>query len=142
MVQARVALTFADIVEIDRRMIQSFGGLPFVEPDNCLNGQSLQYILDVINSSMFGQELYPSIPEKAAAAGWTIMAKHVFHDGNKRTGMMVCSLLLSLNDQVLLFGYDDPEAMEVALAVADAEQHVSLEQFTEWVVQRVRERPA
>jgi death on curing protein len=137
MVRASQALTLKEIVEINRRMIQSFGGF-FVPPENFENRGSLEHALEKLDAVLFGQELYPTEAKKAAALGWTIIAGHVFKDGNKRTGMMSCALFLDLNGYQLLKGYNDPEAMEIALLVASGEMNEA--GFTEWVVGRATER--
>lgn len=137
MVRASQALTLKEIVEINRRMIESFGGF-FVPPENFENRGSLEHALEKMDVVLFGQELYPTVPKKAAALGWTIIAGHVFKDGNKRTGMMSCALFLDLNGYQLLKGYDDPEAIAVALRIAS--DGLSEAEFAEWVVVRVSER--
>jgi len=82
-------LTVSEIVEINRRMIQSFGGVFFEGDRNLANSGSLEFVLAEIQGPLFDTELHPSIIEKAAAIGWRIIAGHVFHDGNKRTGKPV-----------------------------------------------------
>jgi death-on-curing protein len=45
-----------------------------------------------------GKDLYPTIFEKAAALGESLIINHPFVDGNKRTGMLaMVSLLLNSN---------------------------------------------
>jgi death-on-curing protein len=93
-------LTVADIVTVNRSMITRFGGF-YVEADQNLgNPGALEYVFEAIQGSLFGQDLYPTLIEKAAVLCWKIIRNHVFHDGNKRTGMEVCRLFLDLN------GYD------------------------------------
>ena len=123
---------------IDRRMLQAYGGSAFVEPGNFLHRGTLEYVLGVIDSTLFGQEMYPSIQEKAAAVGWYIIQGHVFNDGNKRTGMMACAILLDLHGYSLLRERGDPEAEAMALGVA-AGQH-SLQAFTAWVTARTTDQ--
>ncbi len=60
-------LSLAQIIEINRRMLNTFGGL-FVETNgNLLNSAPLHYTLEAIQTPIFGQELYPTLIEKAAA---------------------------------------------------------------------------
>lgn len=66
-----------------------FGGL-FVPPNNCHNRDSLEYALEAVDAVSFGQELYPSLSDKAALLAFKIIKNHVFHDGNKRTAITVC----------------------------------------------------
>jgi death-on-curing protein len=80
-------LTVAEIVEINRRMIESFGGIFFSGDRNLANPGSLEHALEEIQTTLFDQELYPTLFEKAAVIGWRIIAGYIFHDGNKRTGM-------------------------------------------------------
>lgn len=123
-------LTLEQVATINRRMHEAFGGF-FTEPDNFANQSALEYNLNALNAEMFGQELHPTVIDKAAALGWTIITRHVFRDGNKRTGMMACALILDMNGYTLLRGYDDPEAKDVALQVAAGKMELS--EFTAWV---------
>lgn len=44
-----------------------------------------------------GDELYPTIAEKAAALGFSLIQNHPFVDGNKRTGHAAMEAFLVLN---------------------------------------------
>ncbi len=123
-------LRIADIVLVDRRMIDRFGGL-FVGDDNMANPGSLEHVLEEIQGSVFGNELFPGVLEKAAAIGWRIIAGHVFNDGNKRTGMEACRLFLRLNGLRMRV---DRQVVRMTLDVAQG--RVSLEEFTQWVADR------
>ncbi len=68
---------------------------------------------------------------KAAAVGWHIIRSHVFNDGNKRTRMMACTMVLDWGGYRLLCGWLDPEALAVTLSVASGE--MNLAGFTDWV---------
>lgn len=134
----RQTLTLSDIVEIDRQAIQEFGGLFLNADDNLVNPGSLEYILEAVWGSMFGVEPYPTIVEKAAAIGWTIMAKHVFHDGNKRTGMLACQIFLELNGYDMRIALDGPDQEVIAISEGVAKQEISISEFTRWVEQRTK----
>ena len=132
--RARQVITFDEVVHINRRSIQSNGGFAFVPPQNLLNGDSLFYILGILDQSLFGQQLYPSVQAKAAALGWHIIRGHVFNDGNKRTGLLSCAAVLALEGISLMRGDPDAEAVEITLRVADGS--CPIEKFTEWVIAR------
>jgi death on curing protein len=134
--RTRQTLTVADIVEINRRIIAEFGGIFLAGDNNLANPGSLEHALEEIQGSLFGQELYPTIIEKAAVLGWRIIANHVFHDGNKRTGMEVCYLFLRLNDYEMRIARDviDTEIVDMALAIAT--DKVQLDEFARWLEQR------
>lgn len=124
-------LTVDEIVEINREQIREFGGW-FNEMDsNLLNPGSLECVLDEVQGSLFGYELHPSIFEKGAILCWRIIVGHIFHDGNKRTGIEVCRALLELN------GYNmrvDMEVVDMALKIAT--HRVEYVEFVEWVKER------
>lgn len=115
-------------------MIEEFGGF-FAGDDNLANPGSLEHVLEAIQGSLFGRELYPTLIEKAAAIGWRIIVGHTFHDGNKRTGMEACRLFLDLN------GYDmriDHEVVRMALQIAT--KQVQFANFVQWIEQRTKEK--
>ena len=128
-------LAVSEIVEINRRMIQSFGGIFFEGDRNLANPGSLEFVLAEIQGTLFDQELHPSIIEKAAAIGWRIIAGHIFHDGNKRTGLEACRMFLDLNGYIL---HIDREAVAMALKIATGE--VDQPQFVHWIEQHSAKR--
>lgn len=128
-------LTFQEIVHINRRMLSKFGITSLSDSlDNLLNPGSLEYILSACQGLIFGQDLYPTVINKAAAICYNIITRHVFHDGNKRTGLEVCRQILELNNYKIAI---DREAMEVILSVGAGE--ISEKDFTKWVENRAVE---
>ena len=86
--------TIETIVGINRLFISTTGGY-YNPPKNLRNLSSLEWALDVIQCpSLFGIDPYPTLPEKAALLSWTIINDHVFHDGNKRTGLATIRLVI------------------------------------------------
>ena len=129
--RALQVLTVADVVEINRRMIDAFGGF-FVGADNNLaNPGSLDHVLQEIQGSLFGHEPYPTVIEKAAAIGWRIIAGHVFHDGNKRTGMEACRQFLELNGYRMRI-----DRGVVCMALEIARNEVNSSKFADWLGER------
>lgn len=122
-------LTDAEIIEINRIMITEFGGLPFAEQTlNLHNPESLYYLVDAIQGSVFGQEIFPTIFDKAAAFPWHIITRHTFNDGNKRTGMEACRVFLELNDYALRM-----DVGVIGMALWIAEGKVTQEEVVQWV---------
>jgi death-on-curing protein len=114
-------------------MIERFGGIFFTNNDNLANPGSLEYVLEAIQGSLFGHDLFPTILEKAAAIGFRTIEGHVFHDGNKRTGMEACRLFLELN------GYEmriDREVIEFAIKAAS--NQIVFEEFVQWLASRIK----
>jgi death-on-curing protein len=68
------------------------------------------------SASMFGQEAYPDLFDKAAALLQSLAINHPFVDGNKRTAWTSCVVFLALNDVQLRPDIDTAERLVVAVA--------------------------
>ena len=79
-------LTFDQIIRLNKRTVEVHGG-NFVPPSNLLHSESLLYLLEAVEAEMFGEPMYPTVPDKAALYMHSIISNHVFQDGNKRTGL-------------------------------------------------------
>ena len=119
--------TLLQICDINRRMIDSFGGL-FVPPDNLQNQGSLEYILATVSTRFYGVEPYPTVKEKAAAIANQVIGSHTFWDGNKRTGVHLAWEFLHSNGVPLYL-----ESSIVDLAVGIAEGNSGYEQLLVWL---------
>jgi death on curing protein len=83
-----------------------------------------------------GKDLYPSIVEKAAALGYSLIQNHPFLDGNKRTGHAAMEVFLFLNDFDIQSSVDEQET--IILQVASGE--MDREAFTGWLRDHVTAR--
>jgi death-on-curing protein len=63
-----------------------------------------------------GNELYPSLAEKAAALGFSLIQNHPFADGNKRTGHAARAMFLAINGYKIDASID--EQVDIILPVA------------------------
>ena len=88
--------TIDQICEVNRRMVEESGGL-FLPPQNLNNLNALEYILVAIEFTIYRREIYPNLKEKAAAIAHQIISRHVFIDGNKRTGFHIAWEFLQAN---------------------------------------------
>lgn len=127
-------LTLEEVVEINRQLVLTYGGLYTEGDKNLANSGSLEYNLMMIQSS-FCYTLYPTLIEKAAVLAWRIISGHIFHDGNKRTGMEVCRLMLDINGYTMKI---DREIINIAVQICTHE--ITFEEFVEWLKNRVSER--
>ncbi len=84
--------------------------------------------------SFGGTDLYPSLVEKAAALGFSLIANHPFLDGNKRIGHAAMEIFLVLNGYEIDAGVDEQE--RIVLSVAAGE--MTREQFTDWLREHLR----
>lgn len=76
----------------------------------------LESALDAPFQTFGGNELYPSIIEKAARLGFGLVANHPFIDGNKRIGLFVMLTFLEINNIKLNFTNNEIENMALKLA--------------------------
>jgi len=76
-----------------------------------------------------GEELYPTLVDKAAALGYALIKNHPFLDGNKRTGHAAVEVFLVLNGYEIRATIDEQE--HVILQVAASE--IDREEFTAWL---------
>ncbi|MFA6158032.1 MAG: virulence protein RhuM/Fic/DOC family protein [Candidatus Paceibacterota bacterium] len=86
--------------------------------------ESFQGILKTIYQTYGGEELYPSIEEKASHLLYFIIKDHPFFDGNKRSGALLFIFFLEQNG--ILRGFDgqrkisDNALVAIALLVAES----------------------
>lgn len=66
-----------------------------------------------------GEELYPSMLEKASRLGYGLIKNHPFVDGNKRTGTHTMLAFLAVNHIELQ--YKDADLIQLILGVAAGE---------------------
>ena len=123
-------LTIAEALEIYQRVMQQTGGLVGIRDLGLLASAIAQPYM-----TFGGNELYPSLAEKAAALGFALIKNHPFADGNKRSGHAVMESFLALNDYEINASTD--EQVEVILSLASG--NLSREEFTEWLSNHIQE---
>ena len=117
-------LTLIEVLELHRRVIQQSGGASGIRGLGLLESAIAQ------PKMMFGEEqLYPSLLEKAAELGFSMIMNHPFVDGNKRTGHATMKKFLFLNGMEINTSVDEQE--RVILAVISSE--LRREEFVEWL---------
>lgn len=123
------------IIDLNRRLIRDTGGF-YGGTDNLKNADSLEWVLEAIRYPLFGIDLYPTLVEKAAALAWKIISDHVFHEGNKRTGIAALKIFIEVN------GYDlnanEDEYFEIALNIANGSlSSYHFDDFVLWIRKRI-----
>jgi len=83
-----------------------------------------------------GEELYPTVVDKAGVLGYSVIANHPFVDGNKRTGHAAIEVFLVLNGYELRALVNEQE--RIVLQVASGE--LKREGFTDWLRAHVVEK--
>jgi death-on-curing protein len=125
-------LTLEEVLELHRLALEQSGGL-----DGLRDLGGLESALVQPQMAFGGQELYPSLADKAAALGFSLVCNHPFVDGNKRVGHAAMETFLVLNGWELVAGVDEQEQVILRLAAGGLKR----EEFTAWVHSHLQPRP-
>ncbi|MBP7781554.1 MAG: virulence RhuM family protein [Burkholderiales bacterium] len=82
----------------------------------------LQSILSNLDQTMFGEELYRSVEEKAANLFYMVIKDHPFSDGNKRIGSFLFLLYIQLNKLPLKIDNIGLTSLALLIAESDPQQ--------------------
>ena len=117
-------LTLKELIELHRRLIEQSGGSPGIRDLGLLESALAHPRM------MFGgEDLYPTVVEKASALGFSLIKNHPFVDGNKRAGHAAMEVLLVLNGHEIDAGVDEQERVILRLAAGE----LGREEFTAWL---------
>ena len=81
-----------------------------------------------------GQDLFPSIYEKAARLLYGIANNHAFVDGNKRTAVHAMEVFLIMNRVSLDYTIDEMEVMVIGIA----DNTLTYEEAVQWITEHAR----
>lgn len=81
-----------------------------------------------------GQDLFPSIYEKAARLLYGIANNHAFVDGNKRTAVHAMEVFLIMNRVSLYYTIDEMEVMVIGIA----DSTLTYEEAVQWITKHAR----
>jgi death-on-curing protein len=123
-------LSIEQILSIHRAQVSRFGGSHGLRERGTLEAAVARPQM-----TFGGEDLYPGIPEKAAALMHSLVMNHPFIDGNKRVGAHAAIAFLIANGFSPEFS--PAELVEVTLATAQGE--MSAEALAIWIRQRSRE---
>ena len=112
-----------DLVWLNTAVVRQTGGSLGVR-----DAGSLEAAVSRPYASYGGTELFPSPLDKAAALMESVIQRHPFLDGNKRTGLLAGAALL------YLAGYDfvAPRTEMIEVPVALAEHEIGPEELSRW----------
>lgn len=106
-----IRLTKKQIISLHKDIIAVSGGSSELRDEGLLESA-----INAPFQTFSGEELYPSILEKAARLGYGLINDHPFVDGNKRIGTHAMLVFMYLNNIEL--EYDDDELIKLILDVA------------------------
>lgn len=118
-------LTKKAFLIINKRTVEKHGG-NFTPPSNFLHESSLDYLIEAVNAEMFGEELYPTIADKAGFLMFSVISNHIFQDGNKRTGLGAALLFLRMNEYCLRKKLQNVEGMIEDLLLVDNPSNIKV----------------
>jgi death-on-curing protein len=124
-------LTLEQVLIVHKRVIEQSGGAMGVR-----NQEGLESALAQPRMCYADQELYPTLIEKVAALGFSLINNHPFVDGNKRIGHAALEVTLLMNGYEIQADVDSQEAVILAVAASKMNRQDFLEWLQEHVVQR------
>ena len=121
------------ILTIIRMCWRLAGGLDPCCSDNLLEGRTLGFVEGIHQNEMFGQTLYPTLYHQAAAYMYYITKGHLFHDGNKRTGLAVALTFLDWNG-IRVPKLPEEDSYRFVINVASSQQSANevIEKSAKW----------
>ena len=117
-------LTVSEIFELHEKVIAATGGAQGIRDMGLLESAVLGCY-----QTFGGDELYPTVVEKAARMAYAICKNHPFIDGNKRIAVTAMLVTLRLNRIVLSFTQQD--LIDLGLGIAQG--GIDYESVVEWI---------
>lgn len=112
------------VLSIHSAAIAKFGGSSGVRDEGLLESALAQPF-----QTFGGEELYPTLAQKAARYAYGIASNHPFVDGNKRTATAVMGAFLRLNGCDFKPRHHD--LLSIMMGVADGS--ISCEELSKWI---------
>ena len=120
-----ILLTKEQILILHEKLIDRYGGTHGVR-DNAL----LDSAVFSPNQTFDGNDIYPTVKEKAVRLCYGLVQNHPFHDGNKRIGALALLVTLDLNHITL--SATNEELTGIILSVASSS--ASDRELLSWVI--------
>jgi death-on-curing protein len=128
-------LTVDDLIALhDEALTLGAGGSEGIRSHHQLASSALQPY-----QTVFGEDAYPTIPEKAAAHAFFLAESQPFVDGNKRTAALALTVFLDLNDYEL-YEASDTELADVLIDLGSGV--IEQGEFFGWVCNHAKPKPA
>lgn len=105
-------MTKNDLITLHDNQVYQFGGILGVRDEALLDSVS-----KAPYQGVFGQELYPTVFDKAAKYLFDFANYQIFLDGNKRTGLSTATMLLEMNGYEL--DMDFSEVYDLTMQIAN-----------------------
>ena len=122
-------LSVNEVLELHNRVMQASGGSL-----GLLDLGALESAVAQPRMVFAAEELYPSLPDKAAALGFSLIQNHPFLDGNKRTGHAAMETFLVLNGHEIKATVDEQQTVLLRVAASEMKREAFLEWLREHIV--------
>ncbi len=122
-------LKLKEVIDLHHQVVEQSGGSLGIRDLGALESAVAQPLM-----SFGGEDLYPTLEDKAAALGFSLVMNHPFIDGNKRIGHAAMETFLILNGVEIDASVDEQEQVILSLAAGQLER----ESFTEWLKQHIK----
>ena len=123
-----IVLSKEQVILLHEELIIETGGSPGLKDEGMLESA-----LAAPFQTFDGQELFPSIYQKAARLGYGLASNHAFIDGNKRIGAHVMLVFLALNGIGL--EYEQDELSDLFMKIAEG--YIGYPEILLWVIQHI-----
>ncbi|MFB6262673.1 MAG: type II toxin-antitoxin system death-on-curing family toxin [Bradymonadaceae bacterium] len=115
--------TRGDVLEIHRKELDVSGGATGVRDESGIDAA-----LERMQQVLFGEDAYPTLASEAAAFFQTLILRHPFVDGNKRTAVRTTYAFLEINGRRVTANPE--ETVELAQATAAGE--LDVDELADW----------
>jgi death on curing protein len=118
-----------DILELHELSIKYYGGGSGIRDLGLLESAIARPF-----QSFDGIALYPSIFEKAAALGQSLIINHPFVDGNKRTGFLAMASLIQEEGITFVASQEDAYSFTIDISTGSA----NFDEIVQWLQKNTR----
>lgn len=122
-------LTMTEVKQLHKLLIEQSGGSHGLRDEGALESSVSQPQM-----SFGGVDLYPDLPDKAAALAYSLVQNHPFIDGNKRIGHAAMEVFLVMNGYEIEASVDEQETMFLRLAAGGVKREDLLKWINEHLV--------
>jgi len=117
-------LTLSEVLDLYSQIMEMSGGAVGIRDMGALESALAQP-----HMTFGGQDLYPTLAEKAGALGYSLIMNHPFVDGNKRTGHAAVEVFLLLNGFEIRAAVDEQEQLILRMAAGETART----EFSAWL---------
>lgn len=110
-------LHLSEALDLHRRLLAQSGGSPGLRDPGALQSALAQPAM-----TFGGNDLYPSLLDKAAALAYALVQNHPFVDGNKRVAHAAMAVVLRMNGRRIRASVDAQEQLMLDLAAGERDR--------------------